>query len=61
MVHTKGRMKQVVAVYVGVGAISLVIGFVIGWKLHGVRLGYIKKKREFHSLKAQELQRQLIN
>lgn len=48
-------------IYVGVGAVSLLIGFLLGWKLRGARLVYLKRQREYYSEKAQELQHQLNN
>lgn len=48
-------------VYLGIGVVSLLLGIVLGWKLHGLRLGYLKKERDFHSKKADEMQSQLNN
>ncbi len=45
----------------GVGVVSFVIGVLFGWKLHGLKLGYIKKQRSYHSRKVEELQHQLQN
>ena len=52
-------MKPVYAGLLGLGVVSFVAGVLLGWKLHEARLNYIRKKRNFHSMKAQELQQQL--
>lgn len=46
-------------VVAGVAVLSLVVGVVIGWKIHGVRLSFLKRRRQYHSLKAHEIQQQL--
>ena len=43
----------------GVGIVAFLLGIVFGWKLYGVRLGYLKKQRDYHDKKAQELQSKL--
>lgn len=43
----------------GAGIVIFLLGIVFGWKLHGVRLGYLKKQREYHDQKARELQSKL--
>ena len=52
-------VKSVYLGLLGVGIVSFVFGVLFGWKLRGARLNYIKKKRSFHSKKAEELQQQL--
>lgn len=59
--HTTVRMRGKVGVYAGIGVISLLVGLLLGWKLRGVRQNLLKKQREYHALKAEELQHQLNN
>lgn len=58
-VKIKMRERRTLGVYLGIGIFSLLLGIALGWKLHGVRLGYLKKRRQFHSKKAEELQSKL--
>ena len=53
--------RKALGVYVGIGLISLVLGLVLGWKLHGAKLSIVKRRREYHSQKAKELQSRLNN
>ena len=60
LMRTIITMKQSqVIVYVGIGAISLLLGIILGWKLHETRLTYLKKQREFHIRKAEQYQHEL--
>jgi hypothetical protein len=52
--------QRVIGTCVGIGIISLLLGILLGWKLHGVKLRYLKKRREYHAKKAEELQNRLI-
>lgn len=37
-------------------AVGFVLGVIVGWRAHQMRVGYLKNKRDFYSKKALETQ-----